>query len=362
MSLRAPLVLLLGTACQFPQANETGFGSDVVLTAPSTGEAASGSSEGSEGAPNHGSSTGDSPASRSTGNDSAEDTSTPILDVGNSEDLGDNTLAGCKGKIDFLFVISREGVMRDVQTRLIDAFPKFINTIQSVFEDFDYHIMVVDSDEYWGVSTCDDECGDPGSCTLWPEYPCDKLDLGTQCDKMIGAGNVFSLGYYAYNEPCTIAGGKRYLTPDQPDLQETFKCIAQVGTGGRGRIGEALAAAMSTQLGGIGGCNDGFLRKDALLMVTMIGSWDHVDSPKYSEGTPEEWASAVVNAKGGDLKSIVMLDIGDPSFPWQDRIWKLTQMFEYGLVTDLLALDYGPAFEEASALVETACAGFVPPG
>ncbi len=360
MSLRAPLVLLLGTACQFPQANDTGFGSDVVLTAPSTGETASGSSEGSEGAPNHGSSTGDGSASTSTGTDTAEDTNTSILDVGNSEDRGDGSKLGCQGKIDFLFVISRHGLMQVVQGQLIDALPKFIATIQTRFEDFDYNIMVIDGDADWGLSTCNEDCADSGSCEV-KDYPCDKLDLVTQCDRMFGAGNVFSAGAYAYNEPCQIAGGKRFLTHDQPNLAEAFQCIAQVGISGRQAIGQALATAMSTQLRGIGGCNDGFLRDDALLMVTMIGSWDVEGSNWASTGTPEAWAQAVVDAKNGQPESVVMLDIGDTSFPWQDRIWKLTQMFKYGLVTDSDDPDYGPAFAAAMDLVDEACAGFVPP-
>jgi hypothetical protein len=358
MSLRAPLVLLLGTACQFPQANETGFGSDVVLTAPSTGEVASGSSEGSEGAPNHGSSTGDGSASTSTGNDTAEDTNTSILDVGNSEDLGDGSKLGCQGKIDFLFVISR--AMEYHQSQLIDALPKFIATIDTRFADFDYHIMVLDGDGEWGLARCTEDCVEVGSCEV-KNYPCDHLDLVTQCDGMIGAGNVFSAGGYAYNEPCEIAGGKRFLTRDQPNLAETFQCIGQVGISGRGAIGQALATAMSTQLGGIGGCNDGFLRDDALLMVTMIGGWDVEGYNWASTGTPEAWAQAVVDAKNSQPDSVVMLDIGDATLPWQDRIWKLTKMFKYGLVTDVRDSDYGPAFAAAMDLVDEACAGFVPP-
>ncbi len=360
MSLRALLVLLLGTACQFPQANETGFGSDVVLTAPSTGEVSSGSSEGSEGAPNHGSSSGDGSASASTGNGSAEDTNAPILDVGNSEDLGDGGKLGCQGKIDFLFVISRHGLMYDIQGQIIDALPKFIATIETRFADFDYHIMVLDGDADWGHSTCNEDCADSGSCEV-KDYPCEHLDLVTQCDRMFGAGNVFSAGAYAYNEPCQIAGGKRFLTHDQPNLAETFQCIAQVGISGRQAIGQALATAMSTQLRGIGGCNDGFLRDDALLMITMIGGWDAEGYNWASTGTPEAWAQAVVDAKNGQPDSVVMLDIGDTSLPWQDRIWKLTQMFKYGLVTYLLDDDYGPGFAAAMDLVEEACAGFVPP-
>ncbi len=284
-----------------------------------------------------------------------------LLDVSNAADVADTTPAGCQGKIDFLFVISRDGPMDQLQERLIKAFPQFVATIQGKFADFDYHIMVVDGDEGWGLSTCEPQCYDSETCGEVKEYPCGKLDVVTQCDQMIGAGNVFSAGAYAYNAPCKIAGGRRFLTRDQPDLTETFKCIAQIGVSGRGRLGEALAAAVSTQLAGIGGCNDRFLRDDALLMVTLIGGWDSEGSFNDSSGSPAEWAKAVLDAKNGDPDSVVMLDIGDPSRPWQDRVWQLTDMFPRGLITQKYDLDYGPAFAAATGLVEDACAGFVPP-
>lgn len=342
----------MGTACQISVPNDSGFGAPPELSTIDT----------SSGTSTIDPTTGTNTAELLTG---AANTAEVLLDVGNSADIGDGAPAGCNGKIDLLFVISREGVMKDVQARLVDAAPKFIATTQEKFDDFDYHIMVVDTDEEWGYGPCEQECGDGGSCSNPHDYPCNKLDQVGQCDRMLGAGNVFSAGLFAYNEPCSIAGGKRYLTRDEPDLPGTFQCIAQVGGGGRGRIGQALATSVSSQLAGIGGCNGGFLRKDALLMVTLIGSWDDEGEPGselYSDGTPEEWAQAVIDAKQGHAESVVMLDIGDASLPWQDRIWKLTKMFEYSLVTDGLAPDYGPAFKQATDLVEEACAGFVAPG
>ncbi len=49
---------------------------------------------------------------------------------------------GCKGKIDFLFVISRYADMQYRQEQLAVAVPQFIETIQSKFKDFDYHADV----------------------------------------------------------------------------------------------------------------------------------------------------------------------------------------------------------------------------
>ena len=239
---------------------------------------------------------------------SSGSSSGPIFDMG-VKDLGDDTPPGCKGKIDFLFVISRSSIMEQSQAKMIAAFPKFMATIEAKFADFDYHVMVIDGDEEWGLSYCSEDCpvldckvGDPccpvsicpacdppskvgDPCCKTQDYPCDLLDEVTACDETIGAGNVFQAGAYAANTPCKIAGDRRYLTNDDPSPAETFACIAQLGTGGRDHVGEALAAAMQAGMSAPGGCNEGFLRDDALLMITLISGYDY-----DSVGTPEAWA------------------------------------------------------------------------
>jgi hypothetical protein len=297
----------------------------------------------------------------STSSASGESSSgtTLLLDVGSDQDLGIDKPPGCEGKIDFLFVISRGVGMKHFQTQLLAAFPKFIDTIQAKFADFNYHIMVVDGDPYWGLSACDAQC--PVQCT--PDYPCDYIP--TTCDRTIGAGVVFPAGYDASNKPCEIDDGRRYMVPGQTDLKETFACAAQLGMSGRDWIGEALTAAVHSNINDPGGCNPGFLRDDALLMVTLISSsYDQDGGPKGSSGTPETWTAAVRKAKGDDLSSVVMFSILDPSYEPgchpEDRTCQMVRMFPYSLITSVLVDDYGPAFEQAAALVETACADFVP--
>jgi hypothetical protein len=75
--------------------------------------------------------------------------STGSFDVGTQPDF-EPPPEGCKGKIDFLFLVSRDWLMETHQAQLTAAFPKFIDTIESKFADFDYHIMVVDGDDEWG--------------------------------------------------------------------------------------------------------------------------------------------------------------------------------------------------------------------
>ncbi|MEZ4448292.1 MAG: hypothetical protein R3B09_02350 [Nannocystaceae bacterium] len=296
-----------------------------------------------------------------------------ILDVGSDKDLGDGTPVGCKGKIDFLFVISREVNLYVVQAQLVDAFPKFIATIAAKFDDFDYHIMVVDTDYYWGIPwQCTPVCPDlsckegepccpydynPGTiCCPVPDYPCGDLDLVTTCDETLGAGTIFPAGKYASNHPCKVDSGLRYLTKDQSNLSEAFACIAQVGTGGWNEVGAALAAAVAPEINAPGGCNDGFLRDDALLMVTMVtpGSDD-----SFSGSVPE-WYQAVVAAKHGDPGAIVMFVLGNPACPDYDQPCELAKMFPYHYVESNLAEDYGPAFNTAASQVTSACAALVP--
>ncbi len=304
----------------------------------------------------------------------------PARDLGVIPDFGDGGPTGCRGKIDFLFVISREHNMMLRQEEFAAAFPQFIATIESKFADFDYHIMVVTGDDDWGDTLCTEACATPGCkvgepCCGWyhkdwagtpccdvPDYPCQYLDLVTQCDRTWGAGEVFPAGDAGEaNKPCPIDGGRRYLVKGQTDLEETFACIAMVGNSGWASQGQALVAAVQKPINDPGGCNAGFLRKDALLMVTLIAT-NPDEAGAHSEGTPASWAKAVIDAKHGDDRAVVMFNIGgDPECTPYDRICQLVKMFPYHHLADVVLDAYAPAFVEAAGLVETACAGFTPP-
>jgi hypothetical protein len=352
------LLVLVSAACQ-PGAAET----SPFTTAPPMSSSPDASSGSSTGSTSGSSSTGGELSTGSgsgTASTSAASTGVSTFDVGTRDDFGPGKPAGCAGKIDFLFVISRYGGMAYFQAQLVDAFPKFIDTIEAKFADFDYHIMVVDGDDLWGLSTCDEQC--PVQCV--PDYPCNYTP--TTCDTAVGAGVVFPAGYDAANKPCKIDGGRRYMTKGQTDLKATFACAAQIGSSGRAWVGEALTTAMQPGINGPGGCNDGFLRDDALLMVTLISNtFDYGPKPGGSKGTPDSWAAAVLKAKNDDPDAIVMFSILDPGKPECDPLDQTCQMvkkFPYSLLADVFADDYGPAFEQATTLITDACADFVPPG
>jgi hypothetical protein len=375
-----PVALLVLGACQAPTSDSSAFTTTPVTTVPDGSSSGSSSSSSSSGT----TTTDDS----GSGGGSADSTTEPVRDLGGTPDFGDGKPAGCKGKIDLLFVIMRGPTMVERQAQLALAVPQFIDAIKLKFDDFDYHIMVVDGDgetnnngEGWGSPTCDHVCpnlackiGQPccpgGSlpdagkpCCGDPNYPCEDLDLVTACDWTWGAGTVFPAGEFTADKPCPIDGGRRYLVKGQTDLEETFACIVNVGTDGWKSLGQALTAAMQKPINGPGGCNDGFLREDALLMVTTIAT--NPDTPELgSEGTPAEWAQAVIDAKGGDEESVVMYNIGGPGPECKpyDRVCQMAAMFTYHHLVYAEEPDYGPGFGEAASLVETACAGFTPPG
>ncbi|MCY0994748.1 hypothetical protein OV203_46915 [Nannocystis sp. ILAH1] len=87
-----------------------------------------------------------------------------------------------------------------------------------------------------------------------------------------------------------------------------------------------------------GGCNDGFLREDALLMVTLISNT--YDTVGDSKGTPGSWAASAFAAKHDDPESIVLLNIGDTMVPGchdADRLCQLVKQFPYELNTEVWA-------------------------
>ena len=314
-----------------------------------------------------------SASSTSSANSTSASTGT-IYDLGAGSDLGSLQPPGCKDKIDFLFVMQRYGQLPEAQQKLIDAFPTFIDTIQAKFAGFDVHIMVTDSDNEWGLEDCDpvgciDADGDGcllkgvNEDTFIPDYPCGVYSELTKdkCYTTMGAGMVFNAGVAAANTPCDVDGGRRYVTDKQSELKKTFSCMARVGHGGGSRIGEPIVAAVGPYLNADGGCNAGFLRPDALLMITTVTSVDDY----VSEGTPEQWADAVVEAKNGNQNAVIVLGIGK----WgadldgcQSPLCRFVRRFPFHKFGQISAPDYGEHFAAAVDLVDEACKAFNPPG
>jgi hypothetical protein len=293
-----------------------------------------------------------------------------VLDMGNIPDFDPPQPAGCDGKIDFLFVISTAATMKNQQERLIAAVPGFIATIQEQFSEFDVHALVASTDVVWNIGDCglcEDGCdpmGQPPACGA----------VVTPCDKKIGAAVTFPAGMNASNRRCELGGDLRYIVSGQEDMVEAFTCIAQVGTSGAARGGEAMATALQPEMNDPDdedACNRGFLRDDALLVVTIIQDTYDEDSL----GTVDEWIAALRVAKHDDedafavlvLTTDVDVDYGQLCHPnefimYKNRLRLLVEGIEHGFIDSICKDEYVSFFaEHANDLVEL-CDDFVPPG
>lgn len=338
---------------------------------PGTSEAASSSSsDGSGTGTTTGSSSG--PGSGDDSSASLSAASTGMFDVGMPPDF-DLPPAGCQGKIDFLFVIESWYAMGEAQDKLQAAFSTFTDMIGQEFAEFDYHIMVVDASGMPLMpDTCSDECYMCIGCTMpgcgdfgGPlDYPCDYVP--TACDVAEGAGVVVTGNFDATNKPCELFGGNRYIVKGEPNLAATFKCIATVGQGPKTPVAaemmmDALEPAMLE-----GGCNDGFLRDDALLaVIELTASGDGL-----SPGTPQSWYDTLVAAKHGNEAAVVILafshdnDLPAPKCDGPD--WgspaqrEFAELAAHGLWESSCVDSYIPALTKTAEMILEQCSVFVP--
>ena len=334
---------------------------------PTTSDA---SSAGSESATGSGSATGATGATGSTTSDDG-----PKLDVGAGESSSGTgePVEGCR-KVDFLFVIDNSGSMSEEQDNLIQSFPTFIQTIQTELQDAqDYHIMVVDSDAYV-FAGCPLMCNLVQLCLpALADYTC-GVTQPEECEDVLGAGVVHPKGEASSGKDCNFTTAGRYMDITEPDLTATFSCAAKVDTVSTDdpeKPMQAMVAAVAPK-GESSDCNLGFLRSDAILVVTFITDEDD-NEDDGSLGTVEGWKASLVAAKKGDPTALVVLGLfgdGDQPNPVcgvdaaesSPRLRAFVDSFgERGVAGSVCAPSYKDFFKEAVAIIDTTCDGFVPP-
>lgn len=283
-----------------------------------------------------------------------------ILDGGGASG-GGGAGGGCQ-KIDFLFVVDNSASMENEQAQLVAAFPGFISAIEATVKaGGNYHVMVTDTDAWGRCNTANPWNGMNPSSNLCNSYI--KSTQFQECDRTLGAGVVHPAGQFASNKPCSFPTGRRYLQQGDTDVSGAFSCAAQVGTAGHSaeRPMDALLAALSPQVNGTGGCNEGFLRDDALLVVTFIS-----DDPNYEDkGTPQSWYDAVVAAKKGDPKAVAMLGftpVGCSGSAKAGKHWEeFVLKFPFNIHAQVCSTDYVSTFTQAVTLVDETCDQYLPP-
>jgi hypothetical protein len=325
-------------------------------------------------------SAGDTGLGEGSEGDASSSASGPAADDGGTKfdmavpDAGMPPVTGGCDKVDFLFVIDGSVSMANEQAALATSFPGFIDAIgDTLTATSDYHIMVVDTD---AAGRCTkDACEDPTPSSKTIEC-CLEDGAGAHacntnlsaCDETLGAGVVHPAGTASSNVKCDLAGGNRYVTEDQPDIAAAFDCVAHVGIAGdpSERPMDAMLAAVSADLNAPGACNEGFLRDDAILVVTFIS-----DDP-YTEdsGDPQGWHDALVAAKGGNAAAIVVLGVipggtchTDPNPDAGDHWAQFVALWgDHGASASVCEADYAPFFTAAVDIVDDACDEFEPPG
>lgn len=320
-----------------------------------------------------------------------DDTGELKLDVGSA---GSGGQAGGCGKVDFLFVIDNSFSMDEYQSRLVASFPGFVNAIRTALgQAQDYNIMVVDTDPAGPVdcaSICPvavgSNCVQGDTCTPYnPDIPlctttcldfleciprpggCSAPPPPEACDVM-GAGIDFPRGSDASNMACAFTSGQRYIDTTETDLDSAFGCAARVGTNARGSaelpVGSMLAALDETTAAGA--CNAGFLREDAILVVTIITDEDDY-SNDGTPGFPSNWVADLISAKNGDESAVVVLGLfgneDDGCGEDSNRLGEFIDLLgDQGRIGSICSETYVPFFEEVVGLIDDTCDEFVPPG
>jgi len=330
----------------------------------------------------HTSSTSSSTTSTSsttgTSSTSTTETSTSSTSLTPAPDFGDVTPLGCRGKVDLIFAISTlHPYMEPYQARLLEAIPAFGEALETELGDLDLHVLVTQSMAGWWMYDCASQCKSPADCDPNGE----PLLCGAQldaCDETLGAGVTFP-AWGGTGRRCHLAGGRRYITSEEPSLSEAFQCIANLGSEGDtpvpldailGIVGQSLNHP-DIDLNGPGGCNEGFLRDDALLVIVIIQN--HSDG--FSYGDPLQWANGLFAAKGGNKDAVLGLAIttdrdiapnlcapGEGAdLNLQNPIRRLMEVrLPHGRMASICAPSYAPIFQELVADVGVLCDGFIP--
>ncbi len=281
----------------------------------------------------------------------------------------------CGGKIDILFAFDTTRYLDEHYPKLEFALQETLPTFIEWFVNFDTHWLVANTRAGWGIVGCEDECANNDGVMCWPvgppAYPCKAYDGElSECDTTFAAGVTYPAGFDAANERCVLGSGKRFATSeDAEDLLAELECITQTGwTDVDGLKAEkAMVDAVRPTMTKVpGGCNLGFLRDEALLLVIYFSDFGGVNAPS---GPPDQWAQAFLDAKGGDPDKIVVLGISpDTTHPdpvcekntLKDDYWAYNEQFLHFIMKHAIhgsrcAEDYRPFLMDVLTLSLALC-------
>ncbi|MCA9713944.1 MAG: hypothetical protein KC468_04530 [Myxococcales bacterium] len=199
-------------------------------------------------------------------------------------------------KIDVLVVLDSSNSMNQWDNQLFALASQFISFASTVLDQVgSYHIGVISTS---ALPELPDDCEVPG--TLW-------------VDELQG-------------QLCASYGEKRYI--DEHDTLDVLNlgCLTRVEADLDDELPmHAMLQAVSSEFNDPGGCNEGFIRPDALLVVMLLTDEDddHADEQgnNGSPGDPQFWYDKLLYHKRGNEEGIVVgallgEDPLDSSCPW----------------------------------------------
>jgi hypothetical protein len=168
-------------------------------------------------------------------------------------------------KIDILFMIDNSASMTEMQTKLYNQLPTFMNVLQSATTAPDLHIAVVSSD----MGAPGDANSSIGCTIMGDQGQFQSLPRGTCTDSTLQNGATF------------ISDVDMMPNYTDPSLAAVFQCIALLGDTGCGY--EHQLASIDRALGADGSqppsTNAGFLRDDAYLGIVILTNEDDCSAP-----------------------------------------------------------------------------------
>lgn len=277
-------------------------------------------------------------------------------------------------RIDFVFVVDNSASMADEQEALVAAVPNFVESMRTALPSVEnFRVGVVDTDAYPGLGTAQD-----------PFDSCSPAGVDcSSCDYQTGAFLTKPASAMDPSLSCEFSTGASYMDGAAETFPDEFQCAALVGTEGNGteqQVG-ALVEAISDDKNARGGCNEGFLRDDALLVFLIISDEEDDNAvapgPPHggSVGDPDRWFGAVVAAKNGKKSNVVALGLVGGSPRYDDctdlmannmgaeeapRIQQFLDKFDASFTGSVCSDTYAEFFDQALMAVEEGCISFIP--
>jgi hypothetical protein len=265
---------------------------------------------------------------------------------------------GCRN-IDILFVIDDSASMSDEQEALIKSFDGFVSGIKNKLGNAQsYHIGVTTSSDY-------------------------RDSKGAECER-IGTlvtrtqnGALNNPSCKSSNRQCgPFASGHAYMDEREPNLADKFRCAAQVGACGDDdeKMMKSMLTALQPGINAKGGCNEGFLRKDSLLITVLLTDEEDVpetcdpsdvsgtNCKKASGGDPNTWYNEFIQAHGPRQNNIVMAIVPGQDCRATGRIKAFADKFgANGHAASICLPDYSKFFSDALPSIKEACQNIVTP-